>query len=450
MRAAVYVRITSDDEGDRAGVGRQRDDCAVECERRGWEPVVFEDNDISASTRSKKARPGYRAMLAAVKAGEVGAIVAYDGYRLHRRPAELEEFITLIEAAQIPVVQVRGGTFNFSDADDRFKARVIGSAAALEAEKTGERVARQKLEGSRAGRPNMGGLRPWGFAEDRVTLDPVEAAEVRDAAQNLLAGESLVSLSRRLGRQPASIRNALVSPRMVGARSYHGQVICEGAWEAVLDPDTWEAVRAVLTARKRGSSEPGGVRARKYLLTGFARCGRCGAKAHGIPNRGRRGYQCQMACTRRSADHVDAMVTEWVLERAVLRVAPPGVDPQLTAAVHGYEARLNEAQEMWSEGDLTKQAYLGLKSTLEAKLVVAQRQLAEATGNAWGPWLEAQSAEERGEQYVENLLWWNTHPDLRERRLLIERYVDRVILHPTRLGRGFRPEDVEIVPLEAA
>ena len=49
VRAAVYVRISSDPEGQRAGVERQRAECEALAERHGWEIVaVYEDNDVSA------------------------------------------------------------------------------------------------------------------------------------------------------------------------------------------------------------------------------------------------------------------------------------------------------------------------------------------------------------------------------------------------------------------
>lgn len=50
VRAAVYVRISLDRSGKRAGVERQRADCENLCIRRGWTVVeVFEDNSVSAT-----------------------------------------------------------------------------------------------------------------------------------------------------------------------------------------------------------------------------------------------------------------------------------------------------------------------------------------------------------------------------------------------------------------
>ena len=96
LRAAVYCRISDDPEGRELGVQRQEEDCRGRAEREGWAVVgVFIDNDISASTRSRKRRPRFEDMLAAVERGEVGVIVAYSNSRLTRRPLELENLIKL-------------------------------------------------------------------------------------------------------------------------------------------------------------------------------------------------------------------------------------------------------------------------------------------------------------------------------------------------------------------
>jgi site-specific DNA recombinase len=51
MPAAVYVRISSDPSGLRAGVERQERDCRELAERRGWTVAqVYCDNDVSADS----------------------------------------------------------------------------------------------------------------------------------------------------------------------------------------------------------------------------------------------------------------------------------------------------------------------------------------------------------------------------------------------------------------
>jgi hypothetical protein len=63
-RAVIYCRISVDSTGEAAGVRRQEADCRTYCKRTRTEVVeVMTDNDISASTYSRKARPGYRRAL---------------------------------------------------------------------------------------------------------------------------------------------------------------------------------------------------------------------------------------------------------------------------------------------------------------------------------------------------------------------------------------------------
>jgi len=94
--AAIYARISADVEGKSLGVQRQLEDCRKVAADRGW-PVGAEyvDNDVSAF--SGKPRRQYARMLADLGSGARDAVVVYSLDRLHRRPAELEEFVALCE-----------------------------------------------------------------------------------------------------------------------------------------------------------------------------------------------------------------------------------------------------------------------------------------------------------------------------------------------------------------
>src|SRR3954468_16877274 len=98
--AAVYARISSDQEGTGLGVARQVQDCRTLADRLGW-PVaeVYEDNDFSAF--SGKHRPAYARMLADLRVGSRDAVVVYHVDRLTRRPIELEEFVSALDAARV-------------------------------------------------------------------------------------------------------------------------------------------------------------------------------------------------------------------------------------------------------------------------------------------------------------------------------------------------------------
>jgi site-specific DNA recombinase len=62
VKSAIYVRISKDPTGLRAGVARQLADCTARAEQLGWPVVrVYTDNDISAY--SGKPRPSLRGIL---------------------------------------------------------------------------------------------------------------------------------------------------------------------------------------------------------------------------------------------------------------------------------------------------------------------------------------------------------------------------------------------------
>ena len=114
--AAVYLRQSLDRDGNELGIARQREDCLKLAADKGWKAQEYVDNDTSASTG--KVRPAYERMLSDIRDGYIGAVVAWDLDRLHRRPIELESFMALADAEQIKLATVSGDeawhTFNLS------------------------------------------------------------------------------------------------------------------------------------------------------------------------------------------------------------------------------------------------------------------------------------------------------------------------------------------------
>lgn len=293
MRAAVYLRQSRDQHGTGLAVARQREDCLRVCRERGWEPTEYVDNDVSAY--SGKRRPAYARMLADVETGQLGAVVAWDLDRLHRRPAELEHFIELADRHRLALATVSGDT-DLSTDSGRLFARVKGAVARSEGERKSARQKRAALQAAQMGKPR-GGPRAFGYESNGVDLRPREADALRAAYASVLAGATLVSLCRDLAAaghvtpagnpfRHSGIRSILLNPRNAGLRSYtetkNGRVIPErerkiigkAAWEPVVDEETWRAASAILTDAARRKNQNTGT-ARRWLLGGLALCGRC-------------------------------------------------------------------------------------------------------------------------------------------------------------------------------
>lgn len=244
-RVAIYARISDDREGSGLGVARQVRECDALCKQRRWRVAgVYEDNDVSASRYSRKRRPGYDALLDAVRAGEVAGIVAWHTDRLHRRPAELERFIDVIETAGVEVHTVKSGELNLNTPTGRLVARQLGSIAAYESEHKGDRIRSKAREMAEAGAPALSSTRMFGYEIDGMTICKHEAREVRRAVKRVLAGESFYAVMQDWNARgvkttkgnewvPTTFKRMLTSPRLAGLRVHQGDEF-PGQWPAIV------------------------------------------------------------------------------------------------------------------------------------------------------------------------------------------------------------------------
>jgi DNA invertase Pin-like site-specific DNA recombinase len=177
VRCFIYARISEDREGAHLATERQTDDCHELAERLSTPSVeyrvvrVFEDNDLSAYTG--KPRPDYQAMLEALRNGEADCVLAWHTDRLHRAPAELEEYIDVCGPAAIPTRTVKAGDLDLSTATGRMIARQLGVQARYEVERMIERSKRARDQKATRGE-YAGGPRPFGYEEDGRTPRTLE------------------------------------------------------------------------------------------------------------------------------------------------------------------------------------------------------------------------------------------------------------------------------------
>ncbi|MER7576133.1 recombinase family protein [Streptomyces sp. NPDC126514] len=342
-RVAVYTRISRDDEGDGLGVARQREDCERLVDLRGWAVAkVYQDNDVSAYKRNVR-RPEFELMLSDLADGLIDGVVSYDLDRLARQPKDLERLIDLYDERRRRVFATVTNDVNLGTADGRTMARVMVAFANKSSHDASRRIQRKHLELARQGK-SSGGPAPYGWQKDGRTVDPVAAGHIRAAQKDLLAGVRIGTIRtdwqrRGLGhpregttRLPHHlVERMLTNPRLCGYRTYRGEVLLDdegrpviGAWEPINTVEEWEAVCAVVAERKQ--KYPGRSLARKYLLSGIARCGLCHAKIRGQVNRRRKegskaarfSYQCSVVnggCGKvgRAGEAVDEFVISLVL-----------------------------------------------------------------------------------------------------------------------------------------
>ena len=396
-KAAIYARISQDREGAGLGVKRQVADCEAEAERRGWTVAeVYVDDDISAY--SGKVRPQYQRLLSDLREGYRDAVIVWHLDRLHRRPIELEEFADICEAVGAKVATLHGDV-DFGDGDGLLMARIMAAVAAKESDDKSRRVKRKLDEVAQSGRPH-GGVRPFGYEDDKVTIRKSEARIIKDLAERFLAGETLTSLTNWLNDQgiptagkasawrTTSVRGILYSGRISGQREHREEIIGPAAWPAIITPEQTARIRAILDDPGRRTNRA----ARRYLLAGMLRCHKCGHTLMAHPRAGVRRYVCKGApshdgcgATYISAERVEELLIDAVLYRLDTpdladalagRHRADSTTTELSEQISDDQAQLDDLAEMWANKEISVTEWKKARSTIEARQREAKRMLA--------------------------------------------------------------------------
>lgn len=456
---AIYARISKDLTGERLGVERQLEDCRALARELGW-PVGDEYVDNDKSAYSGKARPEYRRMLDDLRSGARDGVIAWHADRLHRSPAELEEFIIVADSAGAEIRTVRSGRLELDNATGRMTARIVGAVARSESERMSERMKRGNRQRAEQGRPNTRGRRKFGYEKDAVTIREDEAAIIRELAERFLAGESLVSLVRWLNDNEiptatghgtwwsAGLRKLLHSARISGQREYHGEIVAAGQWPAIITPEQTTRIRRILDDPARRTLRTPS----RYLLTGLLTCARCKRPLISHPKSGVPAYDCRRdvgrdACGKLSivAEPLDELIRDMVLDaldgpelaRAMLTRSDPNTTAEnLASQIRADEDKLTQLAEAFADDVLTPAQLKAATTKLRRRIAAARDQLATLDGRReLGRYL--------GHGNELRTRWQTVNLD--QRRAVIRSVVDAVIIHPAKPGGGrFDPDRAEI------
>lgn len=396
-RAAIYCRISQDRAGAGLGVERQEADCRKLCDRMGWEVVeVFVDNDLSAF--SGRHRPEWNRLQAEIRSGRIEAVAAWHIDRLTRQVRELEDVIDLAERYGVKLATV-AGEVDLTTSTGRMQARMMGIVARQSSEQASERLRRQRLQAAEAGQYH-GGPRRYGYESDGRTIREDEAVVVREAAERILAGESLHSLvndftergltsTRGNPWSRKALRGLLINAAISGRREHKGVVTAVNAWPGIITVEQSDRLRSILTAPGRGVTA-----GRKYMLSGVLRCHRCqrglvGRTVHGKPR-----YVCDrrpdggcgsVAVTIEFADRVVRDMVLTALESDDFRDRlhqQAEVDPAVHEAIAKDERKLEELAEEWAHPDstLTRGEWRKAREIIETRLTANRAKVNRANG----------------------------------------------------------------------
>jgi len=324
--AAIYCRISDDRTGKGLGVERQEAECRALAERLGFVvSEVYVDNDISAY--SGKNRPEFERLLR----DNPQRVVVWHIDRLVRLTKELERVIE----SGMDVYAVTAGQFDLSTPAGKAVAKTVTAWAQYESEQKGERQRSAERQRAEAGKHHWR-TRPFGYNLDGTPLE-AEAALIRKAAVDIIAGRSLKAIAREwndagaltpvIGKRGGKawtgqmVRENVRHPRNAAIATHNGEVVGKGTWTPILTEDTHRAVTDTFAVRATGVA-----RHRTHLLTGVAKCAWCGGSVVFFANQStggkRYGYY---RCSRVNHNSFKVAVADnAVLERTVSLLVMPG------------------------------------------------------------------------------------------------------------------------------
>lgn len=381
-RAAIYCRISQDSTGEGLGVDRQLVDCRALCAARGWEIAVEHiDNDVSAF--SGKRRPAFEALLDAVSSGQVDTAVVWRTDRLARRGKDVQRFLDAAEAHKVGLTSCTEPEFTGSTG--LLMLRIISGFAEHESSVKSERVARKSLQRAESGDWRPDGSRTFGFTQNGEP-HPIEADLYREAADRVLAGETVSALATdwagrgvmtATGKRwlVGNLRRMLQVPRHAGLVTYQGKILGAGNWQPLIDRHRWYALQTALRERAPRQER----RIRKHLLTGLAVC-ELGHRMNGVTKRKHSQatdwfveYRCQeCGCTIRAEpleENVEMRALRYMLDDYVYDVP----DTDNLDEINDLKARLAQlGNDYYVEQVIDRDTFFASREPLERQIAALE------------------------------------------------------------------------------
>lgn len=329
-RAAIYIRVSTQHQIDKASLPVQREELINYARYAlGIESYeVFEDAGYSAKNTD---RPDYQQMMARIRTGEFSHLLVWKIDRISRNLLDFSNMYAELKKLGVTFVS-KNEQFDTSNAMGEAMLKIILVFAELERNMTSERVSMVMVSRANDGVWN-GGRVPFGYdydkstatfsinsAESKVVLMIYDMFEKAHSLTSVARDINGMGISQRTGKpwSPVTVRSILINPFYAGTYRYNyrdesgtgnSRYKSEDEWIFVEDHHpalvTAERQAAIIVdlASRRRSEDIKSKNSQKniHIFAGLLTCGCCGSNMVASRDRVRAtGLQYSMyMCSRR-------------------------------------------------------------------------------------------------------------------------------------------------------
>lgn len=405
MKAAIYYRVSSEEQVDGYSLDAQRRALLDFCASKGWEVVEeYADEGKSARGDDIAKRPAFKRMMEDAEARRMDVVVVHKLDRFARNIRVTFESLARLDKCGVAFTTVVEYQFDFTTPMGKVMLSLLAAFAQYYSDNLSQETKKGKAERKAQGLYN--GWLPFGVTKNSdgiPVLDPDTSPGLFLAFRMAAAGHSdreiAVALNERGFRTTGNHGPKLFSKdtirKILTNRFYLGELTdgqrgwLAGAHGPLLDDHLFDAAQAT---RERNLANPNPVKvtvpARTYSLSGLVVCGHCGGNLHfNMSKQGRPRVYCYQRdqtakCRQRStflevyerqiAEHLALFSMPADYRQQILDLyAQARRDGDDRAARRAQVTRqLERLKDLYTMGDLERAAYLADRDRLSRELLL--------------------------------------------------------------------------------
>jgi DNA invertase Pin-like site-specific DNA recombinase len=325
---AIYIRWSTEEQGDGTTLDIQRERCSLFTRSQGWmdrEELTFIDEGY---TGANLGRPAMTRLRQAVQDGSVDCVVSY---KLDRISRNLADTVTLVRQEWSGKCVYRSATEGFDTSEDSPTGglifNILASFAEFERAVIRDRTRAGSLRRMKEGM-YISGTVPYGYVragKGHLAIKPGESETVARIFDMIISNitSSSTTIARRLNEEglpgpsggrwwTSAVERILKNPLYCGTLVYgksalprsskggharhdvQGEILAEveDAVPAIIPKEQFEKVQVTLNQRKGAKPHKANRASSDYLFTSIGTC-KCGGPLGGVKDRhGNVYYRC--------------------------------------------------------------------------------------------------------------------------------------------------------------